>query len=93
MTIRIGRQAPVVKEPDRVYSPELLARIQALLAELADLHCALEKDLAAAKISPGSEPARLALIKDLQRRHGEHYARIDRELSVLKGRLTQNLRL
>lgn len=93
MTPQIDRQALTKREKPRTYSPDLLAQMQSLLAEIADLDCALEKDLEAARSSSYSEPVKTKLVKELERRHHEQHAPIAMELAVLEQKIAQELRL
>lgn len=91
MTTQIDRHAPTTNGTGRIYSPELLAHMQDLLAELADLDCTFEKDIEAAKTNRYSEPARLALIKELHRWHDEQHARIAAKLAGLERQAASSL--
>jgi hypothetical protein len=93
MTSRIDLQVSIQKEAYRFYSPDLLAQMQDLLSILANLDCALDSALKTAKNCPRSEPAKLALIKELQQRHYEQSAPLVIELAVLEKKIAQDLRL
>jgi len=91
MIAQIDRHASFEDGRIRIYSPELLARIQDLLAELADLDCSLEKDLETLNSSPCSEPARLSAVMELRNRHRERYAQISTELAMLEQKIEHTL--
>ncbi|PVE23366.1 hypothetical protein DC522_15995 [Microvirga sp. KLBC 81] len=79
--------------PRRIYSPDLLPHMQSLLAEIADLDCALEKDLQATKNSSYSEAHKSELIQELKRRHRERHTPIAMELAALEKKVAQELQL
>lgn len=93
MTTQFDHHAPSRKRTIRIYSPDLLAQAQDLLSELADLACALEKDLETLRKGSLPEPVKLARIDQLQARYQEQHALIADELSALEKRIAQDLRL
>ncbi|KLK92256.1 hypothetical protein AA309_14745 [Microvirga vignae] len=76
-----------------MYSPNLLAHMQSLLAEIADLECAFEKKLQAAKNGSYSESHKSELIQELKRRHDERHTSIAMELAALEKKVAQELQL
>jgi hypothetical protein len=77
----------------RIYSTELLILAQSLLAEIADLECAFERDMEAARSSLCSEVSKIQRIKELERRHRERHAPLARELADLEKAIAHELRL
>jgi len=53
----------------QVYSPDILPRLQSLLANLADIDLACEMGLEAIERSTGDESLRGQMIAELRRRH------------------------
>ncbi|WP_243368658.1 hypothetical protein [Microvirga solisilvae] len=93
MTTQINRHVSTAIATGRIYSPDLLAQMQDLLSELADLRCVFEMELEAAKASATSEPEDVALIQELQQRHREQCAPIIMELTILEKKIARDCRL
>jgi len=72
---------------DRVYSPDILPRLQALLAHLADIDFAYEKSLEIIRHSPDDEVLKSRMVERLRERHQEQRAQYVRELSLLEERI------
>ena len=89
----VSRAVQSASGPGRIYSPDLLSHMQALLAEIADLDCAFEKDLRTAENSSYSESHKSELIQELKRRHDERQSPIAMELAALENKLAQELQL
>jgi len=70
-----------------VYEPDLLPRLQVLLAALADIDAAHERSLEVIKNRPGDDAGKDELIADLLKNYCEQRASYVRELSVLKKRM------
>lgn len=69
---------------DRVYSPDILPRLQLLLAILADIDVAYEQKLAVIERSPGDENLKQKTITDLWQRRQERRAPYVVELEGLQ---------
>jgi hypothetical protein len=59
---------------DRVYSPDILPRLQSLLADLADIDCACKRKLEIIERSFGDESLKRRKIAELWRDHQERRA-------------------
>jgi hypothetical protein len=59
---------------DRVYSPDILPRLQSLLADLADIDCTCERKLVAIRTGFGDESLKRKKIAELWRDHQERRA-------------------
>ena len=66
------------------YAPDLLPRLQAVLADLADLDFAYEKSLDTVRQSSEDEGRKSAMIASLRHEHRERRAPYVRELTALK---------
>jgi hypothetical protein len=71
----------------QVYAPDILPRLQSLLAALADIDLAYEKSLAAITSTPADENRRDKMISALRQTHSEQRAPYVRELLSLKERM------
>jgi DNA-binding transcriptional MerR regulator len=69
---------------DRVYSPDILPLLQALLADLADIDFAFEKSLEAIERSPADEALKRMMIERLQTQHQKQRAPYAQELAALQ---------
>ena len=67
------------------YSPTRLSALQALLAALADLDCALEVDLETVETSAIPGALKEGIISNLHQRHQERRAPYVRQLETLHG--------
>lgn len=72
---------------DRVYSPDILPRLQALLADLADIDLACEKKLDTIERSLGDESLKRKMIARLWEYHQERRAPYVAELEELQERI------
>lgn len=77
----------------RFYSPDLLSRIQDLLAQMADLDCALKKGLEDAKGASCPESTKLERLRHLEEHYQKQHKVIADELSALESRVRQELQL
>jgi hypothetical protein len=69
------------------YPPDLLPLLQSLLADLADIDFAHEKNLEAIRNSPGDDSLKRAMIDRLCHRHEERRAPVTRDLMALRRRI------
>jgi len=68
----------------RTYSPDILPHLQTLLADLADIDFAYEKNLEAIKRSPVEEERKREMIARLWQQHRERRAPYVQELMLLR---------
>ena len=78
---------PETSSSDRVYSPDILPLLQSLLAKLADVDFAYEKNLEAIRRSPGDEELKRDMIDKVRRLHQERRAPYVQELAALQERV------
>ncbi|KFG69699.1 hypothetical protein [Microvirga sp. BSC39] len=71
----------------QVYAPDILPRLQSLLAALADIDLSYEKSLEAITNTPTDESRRDEMISALRHTHSEQRAPYVRELLALKERM------
>ena len=76
-----------VPNTNRVYSPDILPRLQTILADLADIDIAFEKSLEAVKHSSDDEERKSEMIASLWRQHREQRAPYIQELIALRERI------
>jgi DNA-binding transcriptional MerR regulator len=76
-----------VPNTNRVYSPDILPRLQTILADLADIDIAFEKSLEAVKHCPDDEERKSEMIAGLWRQHREQRAPYIQELIALRERI------
>lgn len=69
---------------DRVYSPDILPRLQSLLAILADIDIYYEKKLDVVERSPGDKSLKRSMIAELWQRRQERRASYVAELEDLQ---------
>jgi hypothetical protein len=69
---------------DRVYSPDILPRLQSLLADLADIDFACEQKLKAIECGRGDKSLKRRKIDQLWREHQERRARYVAALEELQ---------
>lgn len=93
MTSQNDYHVLTTRETPRIYSLDILAQMQSLLAEIADLKCVFEKDLEAARGSSYSESVKTRLVEELERRHYEQHSPIAMELAALEKKMLQELHL
>ena len=87
MTKKISRHKPARAGDARTYfSPDVLGRMQSLLAALADLDCAYESDLDTVRSSDAPEVIRQAVIRTLEQQHQNRRAHLVRQLEALQER-------
>lgn len=79
-----GRDVP---GPERVYAPDLLPRLQSLLAALADIDAAHDRSLETIKNTPADDDRRNGLISALRQAHSEQRAPYVQELLALRERM------
>lgn len=92
MVMHIERsQIPGSPVSARVYSPDILPRLQHLLAALADVDAALERDLEAIHRSPVRGRGKDRLVADLRRHHREQRTPYVQELAALSERMRATL--
>lgn len=72
---------------DHVYAPDILPRLQFLLAALADIDLSHEKSLEIITSTPIDENRRNEMISALRQTHSEQRAPYVRELLALKERM------
>lgn len=72
---------------DRVYSPDILPRLQFLLSDLADIDLAYRRNLDAIAHATGDEEAKRIWIARLRRQHEERRSPYLRELASLEDRI------
>jgi hypothetical protein len=88
MIIRDERsQAPGEQKGDRVYDPEILPRLQSLLATLADLDVAQGSNLLVIESRPMDDARKDQLIADLWQTHCKRRAPYLREIEALRERM------
>lgn len=76
----------------RCYPPDLLPRLQAVLADLADLDMAYRKSLEIIERNPHNVEMRNELVRKLGIHHRQQRAHATRELAVLERRLFEQMR-
>ncbi len=76
-----------VQTRNRVYSPDILPRLQSLLAILADIDVAFEKRLEVVEHSPGDESLKRKMIAELWQQRQERRASYVAELEELQERV------
>lgn len=77
----------VTSSTDRVYSPDILPLLQSLLADLADIDFAFEKNLEAVECSLADEALKRTMIERLQAQHQVRRAQYAQELAALQERI------
>ena len=87
MIVRDERlQAPGERKGDRVYDPDILPKLQTLLATLADLGVAHESNLLVIESRPMDDARKDQLIADLWQTHYKRRAPYLREIEALRKR-------
>ncbi|QRM27578.1 hypothetical protein [Microvirga sp. VF16] len=76
-----------VSNRDRFYSPDILPLLQTVLADLADIDVAYEKNLEAIKHSEADEGRKSDMIASLWHQHRERRAPYIQELMTLRERI------
>jgi len=76
---------------ERVYSPDILPQLQSLLAALADIDFACEKNLERIRRSPSDEDQKRRMIAALLQHHEAQRARCVEELTALEERIRAGL--
>jgi hypothetical protein len=76
-----------VQNREAFYSPDILPLLQAVLADLADIDSAYEKNLDAIKHSEADEGRKSELVARLWHQHRERRAPYIHELIVLRERI------
>ncbi|MXQ12658.1 hypothetical protein [Microvirga makkahensis] len=71
--------------PHRAYPPDLLPRLQTLLADLADIDFAYEKHLDALQRNSGDELIKREMLERLRLYHEKRRALVLAELTLLEG--------
>ncbi len=70
--------------PALCYSPDVLPRLQSLLADLADLDLAFENNLEALRRAPDDESSKVELLGRLRQAHEERRAPLVGALTALQ---------
>ncbi len=76
---------------DSTYAPDLLPLLQSLLADLADLDFAHERNLDTIRRSPVDEDVKRTMLAGLRQRHHQMRAPYVHELATLQKRIVATL--
>ncbi|MBM6581503.1 hypothetical protein ILT44_15005 [Microvirga sp. BT689] len=78
---------PDVPSPELVYAPDILPRLQFLLAALADIDVVHERSLETIKNTPADDNRKDEIISALRRAHREQRSSYVQELLALRERM------